>query len=525
MYETPSSKVIIETRWNAINISDVMRKFGTVMQKNAHFADENEWHGKCVTVFGLNRSGLAVAELLVSLGARVAVTDTRTATALATEIARYRQFAPNGTLYLGGHPAACIADAELIVVSPGVPLDIPILREARAKNIPIWGELEVSARVCPAPIVAITGTKGKSTTTLLTAALLKAGGTFKHVCVAGNIGVPLAAEVQHLTPRDIVVLEASSFQLESTVTFHPHVSVVLNISPDHLDRHGSMAAYDAAKQKICANQTGVDWLVLNRYDCSARFASCTSAQVMYWTDEPSEKWAASVPIPGVHNVQNALAAITVAKIFGVTDSQIREALKNFDRGHPAFAHAFELVKTHNGVQFINDSKATNVAAVKAALESVESCTSSTVARGTVHRDQEGSPTGGNRDQEGSPTGKTCTSSAGAREKPGHRTRNVWLIAGGVDKGNDYTPLTSLIRQRVKGAILLGKHTQRLEESLSGLTDIFHAASMTEAVQIGFANAAPGDVVLLSPANASFDMFTDYKARGDAFKEAVHEIPT
>ena len=477
------------------------------MQKNAHFADKNEWHGKCVTVFGLNRSGLAVAELLVSLGARVAVTDTRTAAALATEIARYRQFAPNDTLYLGGHPAACIADAELIVVSPGVPLDIPILREARAKDIPFWGELEVSARVCPAPIVAITGTKGKSTTTLLTAALLKAGGTFKNVCVAGNIGVPLAAEVQHLTPRDIVVLEASSFQLESTVTFHPHVSVVLNISPDHLDRHGSMAAYDAAKQKICANQTGVDWLVLNRHDCSARFASCTSAQVVYWTDEPSEKWEASVPIPGVHNVQNALAAITVAKIFGVTDSQIRSALENFDRGHPAFAHAFELVKTHNGVQFINDSKATNVAAVKAALESVE----------TVHRDREGSPTVLHRDQEDSPTG--------AREKPGHRTRNVWLIAGGVDKGNDYTPLTSLIRQRVKGAILLGKHTQRLEESLSGLTDIFHAASITEAVQIGFANAAPGDVVLLSPANASFDMFTDYKARGDAFREAVHEIPT
>ena len=464
------------------------------MQKNAHFADKNEWREKRVTVFGLNRSGLAVAELLVSLGATVAVTDTRTEAALAMDIARYRQsspIAPNCTLYLGGHPAACIADAELIVVSPGVPLDIPILREARAKDIPIWGELEVSARLCPAPIVAITGTKGKSTTTLLTAALLEAGGTFENVCVAGNIGVPLAAEVQHLTHRDIVVLEASSFQLESTVTFHPRVSVILNISPDHLDRHGSMAVYEAAKQRICANQTGVDWIVLNRHDCSARFASCTSAKAVYWTDEPSEKWAASVPIPGVHNVQNALAAITVAKIFGVTDSQIRDALKNFDRGHSAFAHAFELVKTHNGVQFINDSKATNVAAVKAALESVEPCTPSAEARG----------------------------------KPGHCIRNIWLIAGGVDKGNDYTPLTALIRQRVKGAILLGEHTQRLEEHLSGLTAIFHAATMSEAVQIGYANAAPGDVVLLSPANASFDMFTDYKARGDAFREAVHEIPT
>ena len=460
------------------------------MQKNAHFADKNEWREKCVTVFGLNRSGLAVAELLVSLGATVAVTDTRTAKALATEMARYRQFAQNGALYLGGHPEECIADAERIVVSPGVPLDIPILREARVKNIPIWGELEVSANVCLAPIVAITGTKGKSTTTLLTAALLKAGGMFEKICVAGNIGVPLAAEVQHLTNRDIVVLEASSFQLESTVTFHPNVSVVLNITPDHLDRHGTMAVYEAAKQRICANQTAADWLVLNRHDCSARFAACTPAKAIYWTDEPSEKWAASVPIPGVHNVQNSLAAITVAKIFGVTEEQIQGALKNFDRGHSAFAHAFELVRTCNGVQFINDSKATNVAAVKAALESVESRTSSDGARGPVPR-----------------------------------TRNVWLIAGGVDKGNDYTPLTSLIRQRVRGVILLGNHTQRLEESLSGLTAIFHAATMSEAVQLGYAHATPGDVVLLSPANASFDMFTDYKARGDAFREAIDEIPT
>ena len=251
-----------------------------------------------------------------------------------------------------------------------------------------------------------------------------------------------------------------------------------------------MAVYEAAKQKICANQTAADWLVLNRYDCSARFAACTPAKAIYWTDEPSEKWAASVPIPGVHNVQNSLAAITVAKIFGVTEEQIQGALKNFDRGHSAFAHAFELVKTCNGVQFINDSKATNVAAVKAALESVESRTSSNGARGPVSR-----------------------------------TRNVWLIAGGVDKGNDYTPLTSLIRQRVKGVILLGNHTQRLEESLSGLTAIFRAATMSEAVQLGYAHATPGDVVLLSPANASFDMFTDYKARGDAFREAIDEIPT
>ena len=464
-----------------------------------------------ITVFGLNRSGLAVAALLVSLGARVAVTDMRTADALSTEIACYREFAPNGTLYLGGHPEACIADAELIVVSPGVPLDIPILREACSRDIPIWGELEVSARCCPAPIVAITGTKGKSTTTLLTAALLEAGGGFENVCVAGNIGVPLAAEVRHLTHRDIVVLEASSFQLESTLTFHPKISVVLNITPDHLDRHGTMEAYAQAKQRICARQTSADWIVLNRHDCSARFAAGTQAKAVYWNDtvtgEPPERWAASMPLPGVHNVQNALAAITVAKILGVTEAAIRRALKNFDRGHPAFAHAFELVKTVNGVQYINDSKATNVAAVKAALESISP---DAVARESVVS---------------SPQAGCDTYSRVGRLPAAAERKNVWVILGGVDKGNDYTPLTSLVQARVKGAILLGGHTQRLKASLAGLTALFHAETMAEAVQIGFARATPGDVVLLSPANASFDMFTDYKARGDAFREAVHEIPT
>ena len=496
------------------------------------------WREKCVTVFGLNRSGLAVAALLVSLGAKVAVTDMRTADALSTEIARYREFAPNGTLYLGGHPEACIADAELIVVSPGVPLDIPILREASSIGIPIWGELEVSARCCPAPIVAITGTKGKSTTTLLTAALLEAGGGFENVCVAGNIGVPLAAEVRHLTHRDIVVLEASSFQLESTLTFHPKISVVLNITPDHLDRHGTMEAYAQAKQQICARQTSADWIVLNRHDCSARFAAGTQAKAVYWNDtvtgEPPERWAASMPLPGVHNVQNALAAITVAKILGVTEAAIRRALKNFDRGHPAFAHAFELVKTVNGVQYINDSKATNVAAVKAALESISP---DVVTYSPAKRNVEMDNVDFGLRKETSDVNNVSSNAMRITEKarePVPRVgrlpaaaerKNVWVILGGVDKGNDYTPLTSLVQARVKGAILLGGHTQRLKASLAGLTAIFHAETMAEAVQIGFARATPGDVVLLSPANASFDMFTDYKARGDAFREAVHEIPT
>ena len=378
-----------------------------------------QFQGKRVTVFGVNRSGIAAAKLLRACGATVTVTDTRSADALATEIAALEDGSkPDYKKFLDGHPAACIADTDFIVVSPGVPLDIPILCEARARKLPILAELEVAARICPAPIVAITGTKGKSTTTLLTAAMLKASDTFPNVCVAGNIGVPLAAEVQNLTSQDIVVVEASSFQLESTVTFHPKVSVVLNLSRDHLDRHGTMAAYRAAKQNISANQTPADWLILNGSDAAVKeFEASTAAKVLYFTDKgiPEDsavsgvfrdgsglfaQWngtrkricdIADIPLRGRHNVQNVLAAIAVVLVFGVTETQIQEALQQFDRSHSALSHAFEPVRTLMGVEFIDDSKATNVAAVKAALESIEDT-------------------------------------------------QVVLIMGGYDKGNDYAPL-------------------------------------------------------------------------------------
>ena len=246
-----------------------------------------QFHGKCATVFGVNRSGIAAAKLLRACGATVTVTDTRSTDALSMEIAALEDAAkPDFKKFFDGHPAECIADADFIVVSPGVPLDISILCEARARNLPILAELEVAASICPAPIVAITGTKGKSTTTLLTAAMLKASGKFPNVCVAGNIGVPLAAEVENLPNQDIVVVEASSFQLESTVTFHPRVSVVLNLSRDHLDRHGTMSAYRAAKQKISGNQTTIDWIILNGLDASVKdFAAATVAKVLYFMDK------------------------------------------------------------------------------------------------------------------------------------------------------------------------------------------------------------------------------------------------
>ena len=463
--------------------------------------------GKQVTIFGINRSGIAAAKLLRTFGATVTVTDTRTADKLSKEIAELDNFYNSdqtGSPYrkfLGRHPPECIADADFIVVSPGVPLEIPILCDARARNLPILAELEVAASVCPAPIVAITGTKGKSTTTLLTAAILKTANRSSNVCVAGNIGVPLAAEVQNLTDRDIVVVEASSFQLESTVTFHPKVSVVLNLSRDHLDRHKTMAAYRAAKQKITNNQTSADWMILNGSDPTVKdFASSTAAKVVYFTDsgppehptfssvfrEGTELFAlwdgthkklcdvADIPLRGAHNVQNVLAAIAVGLIFGVSESQIQQALLAFDRSHPALSHAFEPVRMVTGVEFIDDSKATNVAAVKAALESIENA-------------------------------------------------NIILIMGGYDKGNDYTPLRQLVQDRVKTAVMLGEYTQQIEKAFVDTTDIVNAKTMAEAVHLAYKDAVPGDIVLLSPANASFDMYTDYKARGADFKAAVNAL--
>lgn len=486
----------------------------------------DEFSGKRVTVFGLNRSGLAVAKLLDALGAVVAVTDLRLPDALSSEVAALKGVgATSGQkscfkFHLGEHGEGCIAHADCIVVSPGVPLDIPILCAAQARNIPILAELEVAARVCSAPIVAITGTKGKSTTTLLTAAILKAGETFAKVCVAGNIGVPLSAEVQHLTSRDIVVVEASSFQLESTVTFQPAVSVVLNLSRDHLDRHRTMWAYCKAKQKIYQNQTAADWIVLNCSDARvARFAEFTSAKAVYFADAPPTRdtsrsvpqaykqgrglfanlngvaqWICDVddiPLRGAHNVRNVLAAMAVGQIFEVTPAQMRAALQGFDRLHPALAHAFEPVRMLNGVEFINDSKATNVAAVKAALESLVAgvCSPDTRQDHCVIRPQ----------------------------------RRILLIMGGYDKGNDYTPLSQMVQAYVKGVVLLGAHTQQIQKTLAKLTNIWNTRTMAEAVQVAYTHATPGDIVLLSPANASFDMYPDYKARGAAFKEAVNAL--
>lgn len=449
---------------------------------------------KQITVFGLHRSGVAVAKLLSDLGAKVLVTDPKSSDELQADVDALKD--RDIGFVLGGHDQRCIEKSDLIVLSPGVPLDIPILQEARAAGIPITGELEVAANLCAAPMVAITGTKGKSTTTILTAELLKYGN-FRRVCTAGNIGVPLSSEVQGLTTEDLVVIEASSFQLETTERFRPAVSVVLNLSRDHLDRHGTMEAYRTAKVRICANQRSTDWIVLNSLDQHVlTFADATEAKAIYFDDtttvgkgtyvkdgkiltrwDGKSHWICDVsdsPLPGRHNLQNVLAAITVGQIFDISPDIIRSAISAFSPAeHPPLEHAFEPVKTINGVRFINDSKATNVAAVKAALESLSD--------------------------------------------------PILLIMGGYDKGNEYEPLVECVRSKVKVLILLGSHTGIIRNALAAHVVTRDAATVSDAVALAYSHAAPGDVVLLSPANASFDMFTDYKARGQAFREAVNHL--
>ena len=449
---------------------------------------------KQISIFGLHRSGVAVAKLLDDLGARVLVTDPKSSDELQADVDALKD--RDIDFILGGHDQRCIEKADLIVLSPGVPLDIPILQEARSAGTPITGELEVAASLCTAPMVAITGTKGKSTTTILTTELLKRGN-FRRVCAAGNIGVPLSSEVQGLTAEDLVVIEASSFQLETTTDFRPVVSVVLNLSRDHLDRHKTMAAYRAAKLKICENQIATDWIVLNALDEDVKgFADETQAKAVYFTDTPTVEqgtyvqdnqifakwegeshWICDIgdsPLPGRHNIQNVLAATAVGQIFGISPNMMRSAICNFSPAeYPPLEHAFEPVKTINGIRFINDSKATNVAAVKAALESLSD--------------------------------------------------PILLIMGGYDKGNSYQPLVECVQSKVKELVLLGSHTGIIRNALAAHVVTWDVGTMIDAVELAYSHAVPGDVVLLSPANASFDMFTDYKARGQAFREAVNHL--
>jgi UDP-N-acetylmuramoylalanine--D-glutamate ligase len=445
--------------------------------------------GRAVSVVGLARSGIAVARLVHRLGGRVLASDSAAPASLPAEAWELER--GGCRLWTGGHPAEAFGDVDLVVVSPGVPLTLPALAAVRGRGVPVMGELELGWRVMEADFIAITGTNGKTTTTALTGELLRA--QVRPTLVAGNIGTPLCEHALDFPVDGLVVAEVSSFQLESTVRFRPRVAAVLNITPDHLDRHGSLAGYVEAKARILANQTSADCAVLNADDpVVARLAAGAAGRVLWFSRrQPQEHgvfvrdgWivarlnghvepicpVAEIGLRGLHNVENVLAATACALWTGMAPEAIRRGIAAF-RG---VEHRIELVRNDEGVVFYNDSKGTNVASTIKALESF--------------------------------------------------SEPVILIAGGKGKGQDFSALADAARGRVRHAILIGVDRDKLRgplETAGARTEV--AASMTEAVRLARAAARAGDVVLLSPACASFDMFDDYEHRGLVFKAAVRAL--
>jgi len=444
---------------------------------------------RTVAVVGLARSGVAAARLIRRLGGRVLASDSGARESLTPEAVQLE--ALGCALFAGGHPEAAFAGAELVVVSPGVPLELPALEAARSRGVPIIGELELGWCVMEADLIAITGTNGKTTTTALTGEL--AAGSMRPVLVGGNIGTPLCAHALDFPADGLVVAEASSFQLDTTERLRPRVAAVLNLTPDHLDRHQTFERYVDAKAKIFANQTSADCAVLNADDApTAALASRTRAGVLWFSRVKAlahgvfvgDGWVvaklnghveeicplAEITLRGEHNVENVLAATACALWTGLSPDAIRRRIGVF-RG---VSHRIERVGEERGVVYYNDSKGTNVASTIKALESF--------------------------------------------------TEPIVLIAGGKGKGQDFTPLAAAARGRVRQAVLIGVDRPAIRVALEAAgVSCADATSMREAVARARSLARAGDVVLLSPACASFDMFDNFEHRGDVFTAAVHEL--
>jgi UDP-N-acetylmuramoylalanine--D-glutamate ligase len=448
-----------------------------------------ELKGKKVLVVGLGKSGVSAALFLRSRGAQVTVSDMRSAAALAKEIPALLE---HGVMVeSGGHGLLTFRRQDLIVVSPGVPLDTPVLAQVKAFGLTIIGELELAAQFLKGNILAITGSNGKTTTTALTGEILSSAGI--ETLVGGNIGVPVVDLIPKSTDNSWSVLEVSSFQLESTELFHPRIAVILNITPDHLDRHGSFENYALAKERIFSAQTASDFLVLNAGNARAAAAATRTVAKVYWfsldqsvaqgawvqdgqvvfrlaANAPIEPVVPlkSIPLKGAHNVENVLAAVCAARLAGASAEAIGQAIQNFH----AVEHRLEYVATDNGVEYYNDSKATNVDAAAKAIAAFPAC--------------------------------------------------IHLILGGKDKNSNYADLSDLLRKRVKAVYTIGSAAEKIETQIRGMVPIVHCETLEKAVAAARKAAHPGDVVLLSPACSSFDQFENYEHRGRVFKELVLE---
>jgi UDP-N-acetylmuramoylalanine--D-glutamate ligase len=448
-----------------------------------------ELKGKKVLVVGLGKSGLAAALFLRRRGAHVTVSDVRSAEALAKDIPALLD---EGIMVeTGGHGLLTFRRQDLIVVSPGVPLNTPELAQVKSFGLPVIGELELAARFLKGSTLAITGSNGKTTTTALVGEILERAGI--PTLVGGNIGMPVIALIDKSTDETWSVLEVSSFQLESTQQFHPRIAVILNITPDHLDRHGSFENYALAKERIFAAQDEKDCVILNADNPRAAQAAARSvARVLFFSlehsvlqgawvedgfvvyragaNQPIEKIMplSGVPLKGAHNVENVLAAVCAARQARAPVEAVREAIEQFK----AVEHRLEFVAKVNGVDFYNDSKATNVDATAKAIAAFPS--------------------------------------------------GIHLILGGKDKGSDYTQLSELLRARVRAVYTIGAAAAKIEGELRGVVPILSCETLDNAVSAAASAARPGEVVLLAPACSSYDQFENYEQRGRVFKELVAE---
>jgi UDP-N-acetylmuramoylalanine--D-glutamate ligase len=449
-----------------------------------------------VVVFGLAKSGLAALRLLKARGARVTALDARSEEALG-ETARELK-AQGVTLVTGPTPPGLLESKQLVVVSPGVPLALPEIQKARAAGVPVWGEVELAWRyLSHLPLIGITGTNGKSTTTALTGELFSCGGG--RTFVGGNLGRPLAEAALAPGEWDALVVELSSFQLEGIDTLRPRGSTILNLTPDHLDRYASHAAYGEAKARIFRNQAQGDFTVVNADDADVmRLAQSAKVPVYGFslTGQPvagSPKLAGMAvarpgsfrfegagekdeaftltnrALRGAHNAQNAMAAALLARLAGVSHEAVQAGLD----GYPGLPHRLESVRVLDGVEWVNDSKATNVDSVLVALRAFQ--------------------------------------------------KDVLLIAGGKGKGAPYQPMVDEGRGKVKGVLTIGQDADTLAQAYEGVTSVYPCGTLAEAVRRARVLAKAGDTVLLSPACASYDQFQNFEHRGDTFKRLVREL--
>jgi UDP-N-acetylmuramoylalanine--D-glutamate ligase len=440
--------------------------------------------GQRVVVVGAGRSGVAAAQLLVRRGAKVTVTDRK------PEIEAASALADRGVvLELGGHRSETLRGADLVVVSPGVHLDQPALNAARNAGVPVIGELELASRWLRGRVIAITGTKGKSTTTTLTGQML-AGSGFS-VKVGGNIGVPLSDQVDDSTEDTLHVVEASSFQLEASDTFHPWIAAALNLSADHLDQHPSVEAYAAAKRRIFRNQDETDFAVVNAEDSGAQAlaAGAKARRVNYGLALGGDGFSVdggviverrgaaltplvpmdAVHVPGRHILSDVVAATAISRTAGATAAAMTAAVARFH----GLEHAMEMAGEIDGVRFSNDSKATNIESARRSIESVDA--------------------------------------------------GLVAIIGGRYKGGDFAGLAGPLRERQAIVVAIGEAAPLVEQALASEVHVERAGSMAEAVREAFRVARRGGTVLLAPGCSSFDMFRDYAERGRSFKEEVRGL--